>query len=534
MTDSLNGVTNTLQTVQTGDGVDTALQVSTTAVNINGDFYINGTPIENGTSGTSGTSGLNGSSGTSGTNGSSGQSGSAGTSGTSGTSGVNGSSGTSGVGGSSGTSGSSGVSPSLTGVITTGSYTTTQAISGSMVLSGSFIDVIYDDSISTTTNIYHLQTTQYGSISLNADIRNGYQPYQNIGNSSIELAVQSTGGTYPSRIFMGSSGNSIEGDTSITGSLVVNNDLNVNGIFRTSTATGSNSGIQIPFIYNGEIQLPSFIYNDFNGNLVYSANSNVVMTGSNQLFLPGTFGPSFTLGQDALGNNTGMIYGGVSSYVTGSLMQSGGGFVQNFISDTDSGQVMGFAFTTYNTPDGSLSANFFGPGTGTNNGGDNTVFAIPITGSTLTIYRDVKISGTSATSNGFVVANLGGDQIITIGSDQILQFVSEIDTNSWWDNSTHKFLPNVAGYYEITAYVDWDPGNVGTTSQTNIQIRKNDNAITITQNPITSFDNQTQSTSIIMYLDGVSDYVNLTAYTSNSPSQTINYGAGTTLTIKLL
>ena len=99
-----------------------------------------------GTSGTSGTSGLagrngtsgsSGSSGTSGTSGGSGSSGSGGTSGTSGTSGENGSSGSSGTSGTSGSSGSSGVSPSVVGFITTGSISTLQSITGSLIISGS-------------------------------------------------------------------------------------------------------------------------------------------------------------------------------------------------------------------------------------------------------------------------------------------------------------------------------------------------------------------------------------------------------------
>jgi len=110
MTDSTTGVTATLQTVQTGDGTNTPLQISQTQINISGSFFINNVPITNGTSGTSGTSGVNGSSGTSGQSGSSGSTGSGGTSGTSGTSGGTGSSGTSGQSGSSGTSGTSGSS----------------------------------------------------------------------------------------------------------------------------------------------------------------------------------------------------------------------------------------------------------------------------------------------------------------------------------------------------------------------------------------------------------------------------------------
>ena len=159
MTDSTNGVTNTLQTVQTGDGSDTPLQVSLTEVNISGSFFVNGLPVLGSTSGTSGTSGSSGSNGTDGSSGTSGSSGTgfsvmgnwnntttyhlndvvlfqgqsyvalstntnnppavwpavwsvfsaAGSSGTSGSNGSNGSSGSSGTSGSNGSSGTSGI-----------------------------------------------------------------------------------------------------------------------------------------------------------------------------------------------------------------------------------------------------------------------------------------------------------------------------------------------------------------------------------------------------------------------------------------
>jgi len=115
MTDSTQGLTNTLQTIQTGDGDNSPLQMSLTEVNISGSFYINNVPITNGTSGTSGTSGSDGTDGTSGTNGTSGSNGSDGTSGTSGsngTDGTSGSNGTDGTSGSNGTDGSSGTSGS--------------------------------------------------------------------------------------------------------------------------------------------------------------------------------------------------------------------------------------------------------------------------------------------------------------------------------------------------------------------------------------------------------------------------------------
>ena len=158
MADSTNGLTNTLQTVQSGDGDNSPLQMSLTQVNISGSLFVNGVPILGSSSGTSGTSGSSGTAGSSGTSGTSGSSGSgftyngvwdnstnynvndvvlyngqtyvaiqanvnkqpsvqpafwqvfsaAGSSGTSGTSGSSGTGGSDGSSGSSGTSGSSG------------------------------------------------------------------------------------------------------------------------------------------------------------------------------------------------------------------------------------------------------------------------------------------------------------------------------------------------------------------------------------------------------------------------------------------
>jgi hypothetical protein len=47
MTDSTSGVTGTLQTVQSGDGTNTPLQISQTQVNISGSLTINGSPVTN-------------------------------------------------------------------------------------------------------------------------------------------------------------------------------------------------------------------------------------------------------------------------------------------------------------------------------------------------------------------------------------------------------------------------------------------------------------------------------------------------------
>jgi hypothetical protein len=189
MTDSTNGLLNTLQTVQTGNGANSPLQMSLTEVNISGSFSVNNIPYVSSSSGTSGTSGTSGSSGSSGTAGSSGTSGTgfnvagdwnsstyystydvvfyngqtyvalsdninkqpsifpavwqvfsaAGTNGTSGTAGTSGSSGSAGTSGSSGSSGTSGTSGSsgINGTAGTSGSSGVNGTSGSSGTSGS-------------------------------------------------------------------------------------------------------------------------------------------------------------------------------------------------------------------------------------------------------------------------------------------------------------------------------------------------------------------------------------------------------------
>ena len=93
-------------------------------------------------------------------------------------------------------------------------------------------------------------------------------------------------------------------------------------------------------------------------------------------------------------------------------------------------------------------------------------------------------------------------------------------------------MPNVNGYYEVSVYVNWSAGDVN--SQTNIQIRKNGSNVTIAQAQISDFTSYTQVSSTIVYLDGNTDYIDVTAYTSNTTSQDLNGGNGTYITIKLL
>jgi hypothetical protein len=135
-------------------------------------------------------------------------------------------------------------------------------------------------------------------------------------------------------------------------------------------------------------------------------------------------------------------------------------------------------------------------------------------------------SGGDLVAGNYVVKAVkgGSAQTVTSGSDAIVTFVDDFDPQNWF--SSNKFQPNVAGYYSIDTHVWWDAGAV-TDNQSNIQLRKNGTTqVAISQNQILTGSGYAQSISTIVYFNGTTDYVEVTAFTGNTTSQNIN-GAGT-------
>lgn len=131
------------------------------------------------------------------------------------------------------------------------------------------------------------------------------------------------------------------------------------------------------------------------------------------------------------------------------------------------------------------------------------------------------VNGIISQSPVHASAGLSTDQTITSGVDTILQLTDKNDPNNWWNASTYRFLPTASGYYFISAQVNWDPG--AGNGQLNIQIRRNGTTVAICQNAMITGVSFTQSTNAIVDLNGSSDYIDLTAYTSTTnASQVIN------------
>jgi hypothetical protein len=146
-----------------------------------------------------------------------------------------------------------------------------------------------------------------------------------------------------------------------------------------------------------------------------------------------------------------------------------------------------------------------------------------------------------AASNYVVQGKLGGDLTVPANTnDYIIPFVSDFDPQSWWVNagtggttaytSSARIRPNVAGYYEVSMGGWWAYGSTS-NNQNNLQAIKNSNStIMILQNaiPTTSGAGLSMGGTKMVYMNGTTDYMSFTAFTSNTGGQTLQVGSTAT------
>jgi len=126
---------------------------------------------------------------------------------------------------------------------------------------------------------------------------------------------------------------------------------------------------------------------------------------------------------------------------------------------------------------------------------------------------------TPGTYVGKAIKN-GTAQTIPNGADTVVTLIDDFDPNGWF--TSNKFQPTIGGYYLVNAQVWWEAGSVN-NNQTNIQLRKNGSTqVSIAQNPIANTTiGYFQSINTIIYFNGTTDYIELTAFTGNPTSQNI-------------
>ena len=139
-----------------------------------------------------------------------------------------------------------------------------------------------------------------------------------------------------------------------------------------------------------------------------------------------------------------------------------------------------------------------------------------------TISGNLTVTGNlNSAGNYYVKVARLADQTIAQGADAVIQFSGVADPNNWYNSGTYRTTPTVAGNYAINVAAVWRPGTIPPTNQVNIQIRKGVTTIALVQEPVHSGMNITQNAFAIASLNGSSDYIDVTAYTSNTTSQNL-------------
>ena len=260
------------------------------------------------------------------------------------------------------------------------------------------------------------------------------------------------------------------------------------GIMEFTTGTAGGSSFNANFTGGAFVNRMS--YDNYGGLNLTSYVSNV--TGLDRFSVDGANGRLFS----------------VTDNLSGSLFSvndiAGLPIIEAFDDNT---VVMG----AYNRNDFVLTGNSLGIG------------AVPNTGTTkLLVSGNTTISGNlNAFGNYYVKLARLTNQTITAGTDTGIQFSSVTDPNSWYNASTYRITPTVSGNYYTSVMATWEKGSVARNNQTNIQIRKNNTTIAINQVPVESGLNFSVYACAIANLNGSSDYIDATAYTSNTTSQNI-------------
>ena len=134
------------------------------------------------------------------------------------------------------------------------------------------------------------------------------------------------------------------------------------------------------------------------------------------------------------------------------------------------------------------------------------------------------IAATTVVGSYFAQGKLSANQLIATGSDTVIQFVDDYDPQSWWNTSTYRFTPTVAGYYNVSFGVWFENMAVTSSAQVNSQARKNGNSFMILQQPCNVGTGISLTGTKITYLNGSTDYLDFTAYNGALVSKNIQQG----------
>lgn len=156
-------------------------------------------------------------------------------------------------------------------------------------------------------------------------------------------------------------------------------------------------------------------------------------------------------------------------------------------------------------------------------GGGSVTINEPTTASNFTqtlpaATGDVMVSGNMP---AFSAYRSSSNQSFSSNTATKLQFqTEEFDTASCYDNATnYRFTPNVAGYYQVNGQIN----NAGVATFATVSIYKNGSNAKNGVGFASTFENT--AVSALIYLNGSTDYIELYAYITGTPS--VGSGTGT-------
>jgi len=133
----------------------------------------------------------------------------------------------------------------------------------------------------------------------------------------------------------------------------------------------------------------------------------------------------------------------------------------------------------------------------------------------ITIPSGVTLSGGGIANTPAFKADFTSGQSVSSGSATVVTFNNELlDTDSCYNTSTYKFIPNKAGWYFLHALIRFPSTSDFDNCQ--IIIQKNGDAISFINERALHYESR--FTSVIVEANGSSDYFQVVAYQDSGSS----------------
>ena len=292
------------------------------------------------------------------------------------------------------------------------------------------------------------------------------------------------------------SGSTITGALTVRGGVGVGNNLYVGGILQVSSTTNLFGAVT----FQNEISTATF-----QNRIIKSGAINLSMSGV------GTNGAVLQIQQANIKET------GIGANTTVATIMPAISFRKQTFSALNSGITYSRAANVYieDAPDSSV--------VGATGGGAGTTNTVTITNSyALYVDNGRTYMGGGLDAPGLYRCSIGlaTNQTINFNTDTLINFTDISDPNNWWDATAKKFTPTVAGWYYISFQANWAAASI-TNAQCNLQARKNGNTFTIGMMQLLSGNAYSMSCSGMIYLNGTTDYLDFTAYSSNTTSHVL-------------